>query len=126
MGANSLDVYSLNDPVLDDAFAGGHIDRKINYFNVPIMIKYKFDNNIYVKGGTQLGLLGKAFDQFKNDYGGENLEYKNNIRDKIHVVDAGLALGLGYRLTGGNGMNIGVNYYHGLVTLMKGDVSPKQ
>ena len=126
MGANSLDVYSLNDPVLDDAFSGGHIDRKINYFNVPIMIKYKFDNNIYVKGGTQLGLLGKAFDQFKNDYGGENLEYKNNIRDKIHVVDAGLALGLGYRLTGGNGMNIGVNYYHGLVTLMKGDVSPKQ
>jgi len=126
MGADGLAVYSLNDEVLDNAFAGGHIDRKINYFNVPIMIKYKFDNNIYVKAGTQLGLLSKAFDEFKNDYEGENLEYKNKIRDQIHVIDAGLAIGLGYRLMGGNGMNIGMNYYHGLVTVMKGDASPNQ
>src|SRR3970040_1110566 len=68
MGADGLAVYSLNDEFLDNAFAGGHVDRKINYFNVPIMIKYKFDNNIYVKAGTQLGLLSKAFDEFKNDF----------------------------------------------------------
>ena len=124
MGANGLVVYSLNNPELDNAFAEGRVDRKINYFNVPIMIKYKFDNNIYVKAGTQLGLLGKAFDEFKNNYDGENLEYKNDIRDQIHVIDAGLAVGAGYRLMGGNGMNIGIQYYHGLVTVMKGDSSP--
>jgi hypothetical protein len=126
MGANGLAVYSLNNPELDNAFAEGRVDRKINYFNVPIMIKYKFDNNIYVKAGTQLGLLGKAFDEFKNNYDGENLEYKNDIRDQIHVIDAGLAVGAGYRLMGGNGMNIGIQYYHGLVTVMKGDSSPNQ
>lgn len=48
------------------------------------------------------------------------------IRDQIHVIDAGLAIGAGYRLMGGNGMNIGVNYYHGLVSVMKGDASPNQ
>lgn len=126
MGAKGIAVYSLNDEVLDNAFAGGHIDRKINYFNVPIMIKYKFDNNIFVKAGTQLGLLSRAYDEFKNEYNDENLEYKNNIRDRIHVVDAGLALGAGYRLMKGNGMNIGINYYYGLVPLMKGDSSPNQ
>lgn len=126
MGADGLAVYSLNDEALDNAFEGGHVDRKINYFNVPIMIKYKFDNNIYVKAGTQLGLLSKAFDEFKNNYEGEDLEYKNKIRDQIHVIDAGLAVGMGYRLMGGNGMNIGINYYHGLVTVMKGDSSPNQ
>lgn len=126
MGADGLAVYSLNDENLDNAFAEGHVDRKINYFNVPIMIKYKFDNHIYVKAGTQLGLLSKAYDEFKNDYEGENLEYKNNIRDQIHVIDAGLAIGAGYRLMGGNGMNIGVNYYYGLVTVMKGDLNPNQ
>lgn len=126
MGADGIAVYSLNDEVLDKAFAGGHVDRKINYFNVPIMLKYKFKNNIYVKGGTQLGLLSKAYDEFKSGYNGENLEYKNKIRDQIHVIDAGLALGAGYRLMGGNGMNIGVNYYYGLVPLMKGNSSPKQ
>jgi len=126
MGADGLAVYSLNDEQLDNAFSGGHVDRKINYFNVPIMMKYKFKNNIYVKAGTQLGLLSKAYDEFKNDYNGENLVYKHNIRDQIHVIDAGLALGFGYRLMGGNGMNIGVNYYYGLVTVMKGDSNPNQ
>jgi hypothetical protein len=126
LGANDLPVYSLNNDELDNAFEGGHVDRKINYFHVPIMIKYKFDNHIYVKAGTQLGLLGKANDIFSKNYEGNDLEYENNIRDKIHVIDAGLAIGAGYRLMGGNGMNIGVNYYHGLVTVMKGDSNPNQ
>ena len=126
MGAEDLPVYSLNNAELDNAFVGGQVDRKINYFNVPIMIKYKFDNNIYVKAGTQLGLLSKAYDEFKNDINEEELVYKNKIRDQIHVIDAGLAIGAGYRLMGGNGMNLGVNYYYGLVPLMKGDSSPNQ
>jgi hypothetical protein len=121
LGANGLPVYSLNNTELDNAFAEGHVDRKINYFNVPIMMKYKFDNHIYVKAGTQLGLLSKAYDEFKNNYEGEDLVYKNKIRDQIHVIDAGLAIGAGYRLMGGNGMNIGINYYYGLVPIMKGD-----
>lgn len=121
MGADGLPVYSLNNENLDNAFAGGYVDRTIKYFNVPILMKYKFDNNIYVKAGAQLGLLSKAFDEFKNDYSGEDLEYKNNIRNQIHVVDAGFAVGLGYRLTSGNGMNLGMQYYNGLVPVMKGD-----
>lgn len=47
MGAEGIAVYSLNDEKLDAAFAEGSVERKINYFNVPLMIKYKFDNNIY-------------------------------------------------------------------------------
>jgi len=126
LGVNDLPVYSLNNIELDNAFEGGHVDRKINYFHVPIMIKYKFDNHMYVKAGTQLGLLGKATDIFSKGYDGDDLTYEKNIRDKIHVIDAGLAIGAGYRLMGGNGMNIGVNYYYGLVSVMKGDASPNQ
>ena len=126
MGANGLPIYPLNDANLDAAFAAGTIDRKIKYFNVPITIKYKINQNIYVKSGVQLGLLSKAYDEFKNDYEGENLTYKNNIRDQLHVIDAGIALGTGYRLLKGNGMNLGLNYYYGLVSVNKGDISPKQ
>lgn len=126
MGANGLALYPLNDANLDASFAGGTVDRKIKYFNVPIMIKYKINQNIYVKAGPQLGLLSKAYDEFKNEYQGEDLTYKNNIRDQLHVIDAGLALGAGYRLLKGQGMNLGVNYYYGLVSINKGDASPKQ
>ncbi|MBW4361120.1 porin family protein [Flavobacterium taihuense] len=126
MGAEGIAVYSLNDEKLDAVFAEGSVKRKINYFNVPLMIKYKFDNNIYVKAGTQLGLLSRAFDEFHQNYDGEDVVYKNNIRDKIHVVDAGLAVGLGYRLKVGSGINLGLQYYYGLVPLLKGDINQDQ
>ncbi|PKB16507.1 porin family protein [Flavobacterium sp. 5] len=126
MGANGLPVYSLNDEKLDATFSEGSVERKISYFNVPFMIKYKFDNNIYVKAGTQLGLLSSAVDIFRQDYNGADAEYKNKIRDKIHVIDAGLAFGAGYRFKTKNGLNLGLQYYYGLVPLLKGDNSPNQ
>ena len=126
MGAKDIAVYSLNDEKLDATFAEGSVKRNINYFNVPLMIKYKFDNNIYVKAGTQLGLLSTANDLFRQNYNGSDVEYKNNIRDKIHVVDAGLTIGAGYRIKTKYGMNIGLQYYYGLVPLLKGDDSPNQ
>jgi hypothetical protein len=121
MGADKLPVYSLNNEQLDNVFEGGEVNREIRYFNVPVLLKYKFHNNIYVKAGPQAGLLAKAFDEFSKEIDGEKVRYKNNIRDQIHVVDAGVFFGTGYRLMGGNGMNIGIQYYLGLVPLMKGD-----
>lgn len=126
MGAKDIAVYSLNDEKMDAVFAEGSVKRNINYFNVPLTIKYKFNNNIYVKAGTQLGLLSTAHDLFRQNYDGEDVEYKNNIRDKIHVVDAGLVIGAGYRIKTKYGMNVGLQYYYGMVPLLKGDDSPNQ
>ena len=127
MGADELPVYSVGNPNLDNAFTGGKVTRKINYFNVPIMMKYSFKNHIYLKAGTQLGLRYKAFDEFKNSVNEEDdLEYKLEIKDQFHPLDAGLAIGAGYRLMKGNGMNIGVQYYIGLLDIRVDDSSPNQ
>jgi len=127
MGADELPVYSLGNTDLDNAFSGGKVSRKINYFNVPIMMKYSFKNHIYLKAGTQLGLRYKAFDEFKNSLNEEDdLNYKLNIKDQFHPLDAGLAFGAGYRLMKGNGMNIGVQYYLGLIDIRVDDSSPNQ
>ena len=127
MGADELPVYTLGDPDLDNAFSGGKISRKINYFNVPIMMKYNFKNHIYLKAGTQLGLRYKAFDEFKNSINDEDdLKYKVDIKNRFHPLDAGLAFGAGYRLMKGNGMNIGLQYYLGLVDIRVDDSSPNQ
>jgi hypothetical protein len=127
MGADELPVYSLGNPDLDNAFSGGKISRKISYFNVPVMMKYNFKNHLFLKGGIQLGLRYKAFDEFKNSVIDEDdLKYKLDIKKQFHPLDGGLAFGAGYRLMKGNGMNIGVQYYWGLIDIRIDDSSPNQ
>jgi len=90
-------------------------------------VKYRFKNNIYLKAGTQLGLRYKAFDGFTSSIQEEDdLNYKLKIKNQFHPIDAGLAFGAGYRLLKGNGMNIGIQYYFGLVDIVIDDSSPKQ
>lgn len=121
VGAAGLPVYSLKDVDLDNAFAGGSIERKLSYFHVPALIKYNFTNHFFVEAGPQLGLLYKAYDEFTNEVQGDDLTYRNEIRDGFHRLDAGITTGIGYRLLGGNGMNLGVRYYYGLVDVVIDD-----
>jgi hypothetical protein len=119
MGIDNLPVYSLNDEALDNAFTGGSVDRKLKYFNVPFMMKYKLSKSFYVEGGPMLALRTKCFDTFKNKVKeSDDLTYKLEISDNYHRIDAGLIGGVGYRLMGGNGMNLGVRYYMGLMDIL--------
>ncbi|MFI5218939.1 MAG: porin family protein [Bacteroidia bacterium] len=127
MGADDLPVYFLNNPDLDTAFIGGSVSRKLRYFNVPFMMKYTFKNNFYVKSGIQLGLRSKCFDEFKKSIlDDDDLKYKIDIKDQYHLIDGGLALGIGYRLMKGYGMNIGAQYYLGLMDITVDDSTPGQ
>lgn len=127
MGAEGIAVYSLNDPGLDQVFATGSITRKLNYFNVPLMMKYMFKNHIYAQAGIQLGLKYKAKDEFLNSVNDDDdLTYTLDIKKQYHPLDGGLCAGLGYRLVKGNGMNLGVQYYYGLVDVRVSDTSPDE
>ena len=128
LGAENIPVYSLNDPELDNLFSdGGSVTRKLNYFSVPIMIKYKFENNIYVKAGVQLGLMYNGYDTFIKSVNAEDdLQHEVKIKDQYHPLDAGVAVGFGYRLLSGDGMNIGAQYYYGLIDVRIDDSSPSE
>jgi Outer membrane protein beta-barrel domain len=119
MGGGDIPVYDLNDPSLNTLFAGGHIDRTLNYFNVPFFLKYNLPNHFYVEAGPQLGLLYQATDKFIAQVNGNELSYNVDVRKQYRALDAGAAGGIGYRLMGGNGMNLGVRYYLGLVNVSK-------
>jgi len=56
----------------------------------------------------------------------DDLTYVHEIKDLYHPLDAGIIAGIGYRLMGGNGMNIGARYYLGLVDITIDDSSPNQ
>lgn len=127
MGAKGLPVYSLNNPDLDNAFTGGSVKTKLGYFQVPVMMKYIFKNHLYAKAGIQLGLLNKAYDEFSQSVqADDDLIYKLKRKDQFHPLDAGMALGLGYRLMRGNGMNLGLQYYLGFIDVLVDDSNPGQ
>jgi hypothetical protein len=121
MGCAGLAPYSLDNADLDSAFVGGSVDRYISYFDVPIMLKYRFKNHFEVSGGIQAGLRYKAVDVFSKTYGPsgrneDNLVYDNNDKDNYAHLDFGLEAGLGYLLPKvAQGMTISAKYYYGLV-----------
>lgn len=127
VGSQDIPVYLIGDANVDSAFTNGNILRKINYFHVPIMMKYKLNNRFYVEGGIAPALQYNATDFFtKTLLGQDDLSYKRNIKDQYHRLDIGLIGGFGYRLMGGKGMNLGIRYYHGLVDVLISDVSEAQ
>jgi hypothetical protein len=121
MGTDNSPVYSLGDVTLDAAFIGGRVATRLNYFNVPIMLKHRFSNNISLEGGVMLGLLYGATDEFiKTVQDEDDLRYERNVRSSYHPLDAGFMAGAGYRLYG---LNLGVRYYYGLVDVYIDDAT---
>ena len=121
LGAEGLPVYSLDQPDLDKTYEGGSVERKLSYFNVPFMLKYRFRNQLFMEAGPMFGLLYKAKDTFHNTVQGNEVTCEKDIRDGYHPIDAGLMAGVGYRLMKGYGMNLGVRYYFGLVDVTVDD-----
>lgn len=127
MGAENISVYSLNDVQLDSVFIDGSVERTINYFNVPFMMKYKLSKSFYTEGGIMLGLRYKSYDVFKQSIeNSDDLTYEKEISDQFHRIDAGVIAGVGYRLMGGNGMNLGIRYYLGMMNTRIDKTLPKE
>jgi len=125
MGAENLNIYSLNNQDLDTLFAEGSVTREFQYFNVPILAKYRFDNGIYLKGGIQLGLMYRAFDNFVSSINDDkDLSYRLDVRDRFHPLDGGFVAGIGYHIMGSWGMHIGFQYYYGIIDVEVDDSGP--
>ncbi len=122
LGARDLEVYPLGNANLDTVFANGSVTRKLGYFLVPLMIKRQWENRIYAEGGIMLGLRYQAKDRFLQEIESpDDLQYEKDVKDSFHPLNAGVTAGAGYRLLGGNGMNIGLRYFAGLVDVLVDD-----
>lgn len=100
----------------------GTYSQKINYFVVPALIKYNFKNRMYLEAGPQFSLMHKAWVEFNSDNDSRSIRIKDFNKDKINKLDAGLAIGTGYKLIADTGMSLGVRYYYGFTNVYK-DVS---
>jgi hypothetical protein len=128
MGARDLDPYLLNNPSLDTVFATGTINRKVNYFHVPILLKYRFATYFHVEAGPMLALRAKGYDEFLNSVEeDDDLSYKVDIKDNYKRIDAGIMVGAGVKLSKQpKSSQTGIRYYYGLVDPLKENTGKPQ
>lgn len=121
MGVHSLDPYPSGDHDLDSIMAdNGHVDRVLNYFNVPVTYKYTVYKQWFMEGGIMLGLLAKGTDKFiSTTKAGDKLTVDKIITDQVKRIDAGLLVGTGVKLKKKLGMSLGIRYYYGLMNIYK-------
>jgi len=114
---NSLNATNYNN--LDTIPLDGDYSQKISSFMVPVLIKYKFKNNMYVELGPQFSLMYKSWVEFKSDIEGRDVIVNEFNKDEINKLDVGLMVGLGYTLFKGTGWTLGAKYYYGFVDVYK-------
>lgn len=120
MGAQNISSYKLNNTVLDSVFSSGSIERQLKYINIPVLVRYKFTNHLFIEMGPRFGILTKATDHFYEPGKPENgNSYKNNVTGRCNWFDAGIEAGMGYHLLRGKGVNLGLRYYHGITGLFR-------
>ena len=126
MGADKLTAGDLDflqariymDNETGEAIAGDY-SQKMKYFLVPLMIKYKFKNRIYVAAGSQFGLMHKSWVEFDASVDDINVVNKEYNEDIINKIDAGVMLSAGYTFMKSPGVSLGFKYYQGLVNVYK-------
>ena len=106
--------------VVFDGISTANVERKTKYFNVPVLLRYRFWDYTNVEFDINLRLMSKATDEFQVDFYDKNdLIFKNDVSDNSRRLDAGLMIGTGYNLIQGAVPNPGVHYYFGLVNTIK-------
>jgi len=110
------------DEVLDDAT----VERQINYFQVPLLMKYHLSPRWHVMLGPQVGLKHGAADLYQAEiFAQDDLSFEVEIKDEYKALDFGFTGGLGFRLKP-EGMNLGVKYYYGLTDILKENPGAKR
>ena len=93
-------LYSTQGAKIEDA--GSSENLKLNYFTVPVMLKFITKSGLYLEAGPQLG--------FKTGAKFGSADVKETVNDSDFSLDAGL----GYLL---NGLGFGARYCVGISKL---------
>jgi len=99
---------------------GGTYSQRLSYFLVPALMRYNFQNRIYLEAGPQFGLMYKASVDFNSETDEKDIRIREFNKDKINKIDVGVSGGIGYRLSPRKGMSLGLRYYYGFVNTYKG------
>ncbi len=119
LGVDQLSANDLTFLGTETYPENGDYAQEMRYFLVPALLKYNFENRIYIEAGPQFGLMYDAWVEYNSNIDGKDGTVKEYNKDDINRFDAGIMVGFGYRLQKINGMSFGVKYYYGLLDVYK-------
>lgn len=117
-------VLTTGDPDLDDLLQDVEsTSRKLNYIDIPVLLKVKLSDRFSISGGPQFSFLTSAEDTYKS-VAIEDVVLTTNldIKPDINSVDVGAVIDLMYILVhpkGGKGINLFLRYNKGFMDLVK-------
>ena len=99
----------------DNVFATGKAKFKLNYIEVPVLLKINLTKNFNVHAGPYFAYLINA--QVTNETNGGTFDFEDNFNnDDFNKFDVGLSAGLGFDF---ESIGIGARYNYGLSTVGK-------
>ncbi|WPR70243.1 porin family protein [Flavobacterium sp. NG2] len=99
----------------DNVFAAGKAQFKLNYIEMPILVKANLTKNLNIHAGPYFAYLVDA--QVKNISDDGSFDFEDNLNnDDFNKFDAGLSAGIGLDF---ENIGIGARYNYGLTTVGK-------
>jgi len=98
------------------SYTGGTFGAKLDYINIPVMVKFYIVEGLNLQAGPQFGFLTKATGSLYNQSSGV-ITNDQDIKSYLNTTDISLGLGAGWDLP--FGMNLTVRYNLGLSDINK-------
>ena len=70
---------------------------KLNYLNIPVMLKYYVIEGLSVQAGPQIGILLKANNKYKDNFLGYDNQESFDLKEYSTGIDTSVNVGLGYQ-----------------------------
>jgi len=123
-GVQDIPTLSTGIPELDDLLGNPEFtDRKLNYIDIPLLIKYHITDRWSVSAGPQVSFLVSAVDIYRSTpIEGITLKTELDIEEAFKTVDLAAVIDLTFVVSepvNGKGFNLFARYGRGFIDLLK-------
>ncbi|RLD69931.1 MAG: hypothetical protein DRI98_09300 [Bacteroidetes bacterium] len=123
-GVQDIPTLSTGIPELDDLLGNPEFtDRKLNYIDIPLLIKYHITDRWSVSAGPQVSFLVSAVDIYRSTpIEGITLKTELDIEEAFKTVDLAAVIDLTFVVSepvNGKGFNLFARYGRGFIDILK-------
>jgi Outer membrane protein beta-barrel domain len=123
-GVKDVPILTTGDPNLDELLTNpGSTDRKLNYIDVPVLLRYHLTERLRISAGPQISFLIGAEDIYRSEPI-DNVVLTTNIdiKKRLSPLDFGGVIDISYLFSkphGGKGMLLYLRYNLGFTDMIK-------